>query len=321
MVAGLALPERVVAFTWPGAVVSWYMDTVNTTTLYNMGCTQGDLRENGSAPQDALFILDFGQPSWDSQTGYGAWAFGIGYVTTSQIRSAVLEFAHGFWFCTGGNITAHATIAVGTTNFANWSKNAQFTDAMVEAHARAWALMVNAINDDIAARSYQRQTSSVAAADIEVSWGGPVTARRWIDQYSTLNHWAIYNFGDAAGCITSGTVQTAAQCGSSPWYQNDLYYVGWGAPPAWAVPEIYLENGVQAKQWQQISKWATLNGKTRIQFAGSLTQHGACSQPGHNCTGTNNTAAEGWTQLVNECARDSATSLTTVRFSTDIKWH
>jgi hypothetical protein len=95
----------------------------------------------------------------------------------------------------------------------------------------------------------------------------------------------------------------------------DLDEAGFAAAaPAYATPEIYREDGAQAKQWQQISKWATLNGQSRIYFAGSFTQHGACGQVG-GCSGINNTASEGWNQLVAECARDSATALSSLRFA------
>jgi len=329
LVAVAVTPGPVAAFSYPGYEYSYYMNTVNTTTLYNMGCSLGDAREGGSAPQDGLVILDFGQPSHDTSKGYGAWAWSIGYVTVTQIRNAVVEFAHGFWWCTGANVTAHVRIGVGTTNFGNWTKNVGFTDSMVVAHAKAWANMVNSINSDIASRGYQRQTDAVGAADIEVAWGTPTTARKWVDAYATVNLWPVYDFGDAAGCRQSGTIKTAGTCGYyTPdggdtkyyWHQNDLYYLTWQALPAWGVPEIYREDAAQAKQWQQISKWATLNGLHADHFVGTLTQHGACVQKGCG-GGLDNLPAEGWTQLRDKCAADAATALPGLRFASDIKWH
>ena len=60
----------------------------------------------------------------------------------------------------------------------------------------------------------------------------------------------MYDYGDAAGCRWSGTTATAGNCNNG-WRQSDVYHVGWGAPPAYAVPEIYATNGVNAQQWQQ----------------------------------------------------------------------
>ena len=82
------------------------MDTVNTTTLYNMGCALGTARMGGSAPQDALVIMAYGQPQLRSGV-YGSWDFANAYVTVTQIRNAVVEYAHGFWVCTGSNLTAN----------------------------------------------------------------------------------------------------------------------------------------------------------------------------------------------------------------------
>jgi hypothetical protein len=305
------------AFSFPGYVVSYYMDTANTTTVMDIGCALGTARKDGSAPQDALVILDYGQPQLRSGV-YGSFDFGDHFQTVTKIRNAVVEFAHGFWRCTGSNVTAHVRIAVGTNNFGNFSKSAGMSDADVTGHGRAWATMVNDINNDIAARGYQRQADAVGAADIEVSWGTSSTGRRWVDGYDDSSRWPMYNFGDAAGCRQTGTTAVPARCGSSSWFQDDLYYVTWGAPPTWGVPEIYREDGAQARQWQQISKWATLAGKDRILFAGTLTQRGAC---GAGCPGTNNAARDGWTQLRDACADDAGTALGALPFAADIRWH
>lgn len=310
----LFVASPVSAFSYPGYSVSYYMNTVNTTTLYNMGCALGNAREGGSAPQDNLVILDYGQPQLRNGV-YGSWDFSGSYRTVTQIRNAALEYARGFYLCVSNNTTARLKVAVGTTNYADFSKGAGMTDAEVTGHAKAWANMVDAINNDIVARGYNSQTSAVGAADIEVGWGKSVTARRWVDGYETVNSWPIYDFGDAASCLQSGTTKTSDWC-VGDWYQDDLWYIAWGLPSAWAVPQIYREDGAQAKQWQQISKWGTLNGKSRIGFQGSLTQHGAC---GSGCSGTNNLPQEGWTQLRDKCAADAATALSALRFATDIK--
>lgn len=307
------------AFSYPGAATSWYMDTVSASVLYDMGCTQGTARKNGSAPQDALVILDYGQPQLRSGV-YGAFDFSSTYRTVGQIRAAALEYAHGFYVCTGANLTAHVRLAIGTSNFGNFSVANGLTGAGVTGHGKAWADMVDALNADIAARGYASQADAVGAADIEVSWGTSAVGRLWVDGYDAVNSWPMYNFGDAAGCPQADTTRTARRCGSSSWYQDDLYYIAWGAPAAWGVPEIYVTNGAQARQWQQISKWGTLNGKTRVIFAGTLTQRAACGTGCHSA-GTDNPPAIGWSQLNSECGDDPATTLPSLRFAADIRWH
>jgi len=315
----LLLAPPAAAFAYPGAVASWYMDTVSSDALFDMGCDLGTARKGGSAPQDALVILDYGQPQLRGGV-YGSFDFSSTYRTVGQIRTAALEYAHGFWLCTGANTRAHVRLAVGTSNFANFSVAAGLSEAGVTGHAKAWADMVDGLNADIAQRGYAGQVDAVGAADIEVSWGTSAIGRRWVDGYDTVNSWPMYDYGDAAGCPTGGTGKTARRCGTSSWDQDDLYYVAWGAPAAWGVPEIYLENAAQAKQWQQISKWGAANGRSRITFAGTLTQHAACDGA-CAATGEDNAPDAGWSQLVAMCAQDAATSLAGLRFAADIRWH
>ncbi|MFZ5854020.1 MAG: hypothetical protein ACOYXS_05860 [Chloroflexota bacterium] len=309
------LAGPVAADSYPGALVAWYMNTIDTTTLYNMGCSVGTARANGSAPQDGLVILDYGLPKKSGST-YGASAFGGngGFASTTQIRNAAVEFAHGFWVCTGANTSAHVTIALGTSNN---SQVGGLANADITAHGQAWATMVNSINSDLVSHGYSSQASAAGADDIEVSWSTYARAKLWVDGYNGSHQYPMYDYGDAAGCPSSGATSAPAPCGS--WNQDNLYYVSWGSPAAFAEPEIYREDGIQASQWQQISKYATLAGKSRIGFSGSLTQHGACA--GGGCSGTNNTAAAGWQQLHDRVDSDAATSITALRFAADIRWH
>jgi hypothetical protein len=240
---------------------------------------------------------------------YGTYDFSNHYRTVTQIRAAVKEYAHGFYYCTGSNLTAHVRIGIGTSNYANWCTACGMTNAEVAGFGTAWANMVDATSTDIYNAGYGSQVDVVAAADIEVSWGTSSLARSWMNAYEAANNWAMYDFGDAAGCRTSGTTKTSDQCGSSSWYQDDLYFIAWGSPSAVAVPEIYRTDGVMSKQWQQISKWATLNGKSKIGFTGSMT------------TTTGNTISEGWTELRDTCAADAATALSALRFATKIQFH
>lgn len=321
LVAGLHLTAAsAAAISYPGFVASWYMDTVSSTTLYDMGCALGVARKGGSAPQDALVILDYGQLQVRSGV-YGSYDFSNTYRTVTQIRAAAVAYGHGFWFCTGSNLSAHVRMAVGTTNFANFCKNCGATDAEVTGHAVAWANMVDSINADLVSAGYGSQVDAVGAADIEVSWGTSTTGRRWVDGYDSANSWPMYDYGDAAGCRQSGTVKAAGQCGSSTWFQDDLYYIAWGDSAAWGVPEIYREDSAQAKQWQQISKWGTLNSNSRIGFAGVLTQNAACSGTCDTVDHLDNRPDQGWTQLRDKCAADVATALSSLRFATDIRSH
>lgn len=314
-VAGLLVPtlmalgvgvQSAAAFSYPGQVASYYMTTVSTTTSYDMGCTLGTARANGSAPQDALAVLDYGQAQLRNGV-YGSYDYSNTYRTVTQIQNAVVAYAHGFWVCTGANLDAHLRIGVGTNNFANFCVDCGMTAAEVTGHGKAWANMVDAAAGAVYNAGYGSQVDLVGAADIEVSWGSSSIGRRWVDAYDTVNNWAMYDFGDAAGCRQSGTTATPDQCGSSSWYQDDLYWIAWGSPSAVALPEIYTADSSMAKEWQQISLWGVKSGSTKIGFTGAMT------------TTVGNTPTVGWTQLRDQCATSSSTALSSLRFATKIQ--
>jgi len=303
------------AFSYPGYVTSYYMNTVSTATLYDMGCTLGTARYGGSAPQDAVVFLDFGQAQLRNGV-YGTWDYSGSYRTVTQIRSAVVAYAHGFYHCTWSNTSARVSIAVGTNNYADFCEKCGMTDSEVVGFGNAWANMVDATNTDILNAGYASQASAFGAADIEVGWGRPTIARSWVTAYDAVNEWALYDFGDAGGCPRSGSTKTAGTCGYyTPdngvhkyyWKQNDLYFVSWQSPSALALPEIYTD--ALAQEWQQISKWATLNSLSKISFQGVMA------------TTSGYTPSQAWTDLVNRCAADSATALSSLRFATMIQYH
>jgi hypothetical protein len=55
------------------------------------------------------------------------------------------------------------------------------------------------------------------------------------------------------------------------WTQEDIWYVSWGADPAFPLPEIYATDGVNAWQWQQMSLYSYLNHNSiAMYFVGSV---------------------------------------------------
>lgn len=128
----------------------------------------------------------------------------------------------------------------------------------------------------------------------------------------------MYNFGSADGCPSSGAQTATPRACNNGWTQAGVWYVSYGAQPAYAVPEIYATTGVNASQWYYVSKYAKLAHAYRITFSGELTQSGACAQRG-GCTGTNNTPSQGYTQLWNKINSDTATA-SGIKWSVDIKW-
>ncbi|HEY3335171.1 MAG TPA: hypothetical protein VGK16_08020, partial [Candidatus Limnocylindrales bacterium] len=91
--------QPALALTYPGTVWSYYMSSVSTSTVYDLGCTLGTARKDGSAPQDALVFLDFGQAQLRNGV-YGTWDFSNTYRTVTQVQAASVAYAHGFYVCT-----------------------------------------------------------------------------------------------------------------------------------------------------------------------------------------------------------------------------
>ncbi len=78
----------------PTATTSRYMSTINTSTLYNLGCS------TGSANQGGIVVLDFGQPAyWNGNYGTLLLAGGNPFASTTEIEAAAKEFAHGLYNC------------------------------------------------------------------------------------------------------------------------------------------------------------------------------------------------------------------------------
>ncbi|CAN5552268.1 hypothetical protein BH20CHL6_BH20CHL6_07270 [soil metagenome] len=302
--------------SYPGHTISYYMDTTNPTRLYELGCGLGEQLEHGAPPQDALVIMAFGQ-ALKSGSEYGASAYGGsgGFGSTREIAEAVQQYARGFYLCSGANYDSHVKVVVGTSTY-GIGRNLGSLEAA--RHGAAWAGMVNSINAWLRDRGYRSQAGVVGGNDIEVSWSTPGMARAWVDGYDAAASWPYYNFGDAAGCPTSGTTGSPRPCGGQ-WTQEDVWYVAYGVPSAYAVPEIYRNDGALARQWQQISLYGYLRTGWRVVYRGSLTQYGACQQ--RSCDPSlDNTPRQGWMHLHEALAADPRTELIELRFASDIRW-
>lgn len=300
----------------PPYTTSHYMKTVDSWTLSVMGCQVGIRDAELSGRQDSLLFLDFGSP-WVELNGpgeeddlYGVYLFSGGTVPTSDLAGAVQNFAWGYYSCLGEDRDSHLTIAVGTNN---WQGGDVTPD-----HGRAWALMVNDINQWLIDNGYFAQVGVGGGGDIEVGWNTPEKSRAWVDGYDSANAWPLYFFGDAAGCPPSGS------CGTSSfpsWTQEDVWYVSWGAPPSVPLPLIYANSGIHARQWYQLSLYGYNNQDGRMNFGGAVTQYQACQQrPSSLCQLLDNTPPEGWSQLWETLNVDARTAQELL-WSTDFRWY
>jgi hypothetical protein len=291
----------------PAYSTSYYMLTINPTNYYNLGCDKGKQDKNRAGVQDTVVVLDFGQPTDDSD-GIGADLFGHGPVTTAQIAAAVEQFGAGYKNCADTDLESHVRVGIGTSNYGS---DVTFTTG------RAWARLVNDVNTWYKANNIFSRVDAVGASDIELSWNDPDTTLNWLDGYDSLNQYAFYNYGDAAGCPTPHFYYWT--CNNS-WTQEYVWYVSFGLGAAYPLPLIYSTDGGNAQQWAYLSLYAYEHHGVRMDFKGAFTQWQACQQYPNGCGEyLDNTPAQGWTQLFNELKRNSHTAQA-LPWSTDIKW-
>ena len=291
------------AQTAPGPTTSRYMSTVDGTALYNEGCQQGQ------AGEDGVVILDFGAP-WIQNGTYGTILFDARgtFASTAQIEFAAEMFLSGYWDCAPGN--TFVRLGIGTSNYRG------MTGAD---HGRAWGSLVENVNGWInSPPSYAAEQDAHGAIDLEMAWNTADASRAWVDGYAEVSGSPYYNYGDCEGCPTAGAVLSApGRRLNNGWTQEDVWYVSYGVQLAFPFPEIYLTNGVNAAQWQQLSLYAQTNHDTAMNFMGALTQFQSC-QPGR-CPGTNNGPGDGWAQL-NDALNSDGRTAQTLNWSSDITW-
>jgi hypothetical protein len=280
----------------PSATTSRYMATTNTAILYNEGCSEGTANQNG------VIVLDFGQP-WVQSATYGVLLFnGQGFRTTTQVKEAAIAFLSGYWDCSSAE--ANLTLGIGTNNYGAYT---------TQGSGQAWAQMVNAVDAWIKTPpTYESKLAVAGANDIE-TWNTVTASRAWVIGYDSVNNRPYYNYGSCDGCPYKNHPEWNP---NNNWTKEDFWYVSWGAEPAWPLPEIYNTLGTHAYQWQYLSLYAYTNHGMAMKILGAFTQWQACQ--GRSCNGIDNTPTAGWSQLSNALNSDSRTAQW-VQWSTDIK--
>lgn len=303
---------------------SYYMATVDPSVLFNRGCALGARDLNLPGTQDNIVIMDFGGPRRNSSGVYGARLFTTAaFASVTQIANAVQQFALGYYNCTGDDHTSTLVVGIGTNNYV-WPGCVDDDTCLIYQvtydHGRAWAQMVNQVNQFFVTNGYSSQVSAVGANDIELSWNHYEPTKAWLDGYDSVNQYEMINFGAIPGCPYFSS--PGAQCGSYPyiWSKEQVWMVIWGSPPVLPLPEIYANNGVNAQQWYLMSVYSFVQHGLALEFRGVMTQFQACQvRPDSGCSILDNTPLEGWTQLSNLVNGDVRTAHR-IRWSTDITW-
>lgn len=321
----MPLIPRIDFETGPGIYTSsYYIKTIDPNASYALGCELGTRDAQMDGSQDNVVVLDYGRAIYDAingQMAYGTRLFITAQrVNMEQIALSAEKFGEGYYICTGQDSYSRVNIGIGTNNYEydgcpNCS--ADFN------HGKAFAEMVNSVNDWLVQKGYAGQVSASAANDIELSWNTYARTRDWLDGYDSANLYPLLNFGAIPGCPYFAA--PGAQCGSYPylWSKEEVWYVIWGAKPVYPLPEIYANNGVNAEQWFLMSLYSYITHGLAIEFPGVMTQSQSCPgttyPEGHECNFLNNTPLDGWTQLQTLLNSDSRTAYL-IRLVTDIKY-
>jgi hypothetical protein len=297
VLVGVARP----ATAAPIRTISRYVSNPDPARWFDLGCALGTAVFEGTRPRDAGVILDFGDPA-RTDAGYGSLIFSGRFLSAAGIRRAAEAYGSGYWACSPADSTLR--IVVGTTNHGS---------RVSFGHGAAWAKLVDAVNGYYRANCcIASQVAAVGGIDSELDWNPPSVTRAWTDGYDSVNNWLYLNFGDAAGCPPAGFC-------NGGWSYADIWYVSWGNPAAWPMPQMYNELGTQAAQWERIDLWSVATHGARMDFRGSLAQHQACLDLAVPCGGVDNGADEAWTQLYSALNSQPSTAQP-LRWSSDMSW-
>lgn len=210
------------------------------------------------------------------------------FVPLSEVKDEAIKYARGYWVCTGSDTLSHLTLAVGTSNEDNLTTP---DDYVTYDHGVAWANMILDTANNIRSSSYGNQVRVVTASDMELHFNDPASTRDWVygvdsvffDPYQEVLYNNLYNIGDAEGCSQEAYTNNGLwdTCGSQEfpeWTADDIWYISDGCKSCDAFPMIYTTDWTSSAQWRRLGEYSHDEHVVSIQFAGELTQNGACGQ-------------------------------------------
>jgi len=235
---------------------SFYITTPDTNTAYNLGCNQGAFDASFSPPANSLVVLDFGGQLPD---GSGTLLIDGIRVSNGDIEAAAEAFSAGYWVCTGSDTSSVLSLSIGTNN--------SYYDVS-SSGGQTWANVIADIIASNQANGYDAQISVGGGNDIEPSWDTAANTEAWVNGYSSINPAWYANYGSADGCPTGSASNGACNNG---WRQFDVWWVSWGALPAYPLPEIYFQ--ANANQWTMISLYGATYQGSKMGFLGPLDEN------------------------------------------------
>lgn len=326
----------------PLYATSYYIQNADPALMFDLGCDLGTRDAELPGKQDSLVILDFAQ-MWIENDEYGALGFrgpsnnyDWPFFNLNEIKLASKNFANGYWVCSENDTVSQLTLGIGTNSVGSFNqtdKSQENRQNVASEFGTKWAILVKELNNCGANEFYCSQVLFTGAIDIEWSlvkinnlylWNTPFVVQGWVKAFDANDSGSsiYFNYGACVGCPTAPDPSWFYH-NDLPWTQDDVWYMSWGAQPAYTLPEIYDNDGYLARQWAAVSKYGALYRASRIVFSGVMTQMQACQQPNYSepsCDTLDNNPAEGWGQLVDAISKDAYTVSPYPRWSTDIKW-
>lgn len=289
--------------TKPPTDWSFYIRSMDINKAYTLGCNQGTFdASHGNINSEV--VLAFGE-----QTSTGTYEAGTSNVFFSNynIENLAVIFTQGYFNCLGNDKTSILTLGIGTNNYAYSSY----------ANGQVWANVVKIVQDFNHSHGWDTRVKTIGANDMETSWGGTNSAQNtkaWADGFASvaISDPRYLDFGDAGGC-TAADSSNNFSCNNG-WHQSDVWYVSWGALPAYPLPEIYYNpppySPVNAQQWTMISLYSNQHKGGRIDIKGPLDENSAQSS---------NNSDQAWSQLWTTLNSHSETAQS-LTYSAQMHW-
>jgi hypothetical protein len=239
----------------PATDWSFYVRTTSNDALYDLGCNQGNY--DAAHNVNSEVILDFGG---QASNNAGTLLTVINtYVSYGTVEGLAEQFAKGYYICTGLDRTTVLDLNVGTNN------SAYYVD---ETGGSTWSNVVNAVNNWVNGNNYASQVFVGGASDMEPGYDTQTRTINWINGYAGNHGRYFLDYGSTDGCPQ--TSHNNGGCNNG-WNQYGIWYVSWGAGPAWPLPEIYYQS--QTNQWVQVDLYGTHSQNSTMSFIGPLDEH------------------------------------------------
>lgn len=231
----------------PPTDTSYYVMTTNAASFYTWGYNQG-YADHAAGNVNSEVILDFGGQSYDGSGTIKPKTTNV-YYSWATLETIAEQFGEGYYYGTGSDYTSVLLLDVGTNNSA-WHVDS--------AGGATFASHVKNVSNWMASNGFSSQVSVEGGNDMEPGYDTYPPTAAWVNGWAGAVSLYLVNYGSADGCPPYGSCNNG-------WTQDNVWYVSWGAPPAFAAPEIYLQS--------QADQWGAIRYRDYMQFRGPLDEY------------------------------------------------